>query len=356
MPTKPERHVSHERLTAAITDLLTSTGTPGAAVSVLLDGTPLLESGIGFRDTARTSPLAPDAPFYLYSITKTLIAAALLQHVARGALALDAPIQTYLPDLPLTAPATVRQILNHSAALADYGGLSAYHDAVRAHPEQPWTTAQFLDVAATVEPSPPAWRYSNVGYLILKLLLEQLAGASFRQALHDQLFAPLQLAGTFVAESLGDASGLTPGYTLFFDEDGDLQDATSRYHPGWVAHGVVVSTAPSLARLFHTLFAGNLLPDSLRAEMAEPVVLPFAHPIFNQPAYGLGVMIDSASPYGLLIGHAGGGPGYATGALCFPDVAGHSVVAVALANRDAPDLGLAMAHRLAVAVAEAVQS
>ncbi|MDT8306184.1 MAG: serine hydrolase domain-containing protein [Anaerolineae bacterium] len=345
-----------ERLTTAVSRLLDSAGAPGAAVSLLLDGRPVLEAGIGYRDAARTIPLRPDAPFYLYSITKTLIAAALLQHVARGTLDLDAPIQTYLPDLPLPAPVTVRQLLNHSAALPDYGGLAAYQDAVREHPGSPWTGERFLQVAATTEERPPPWRYSNVGYLILKLLLEKLSESSLQVALHEQLFAPLQLYDTYVAEDLDTAATLTPGYSLFFDPDGDLQEVTRRYHPGWVAHGVVISTAPSLARLFHALFASDLLPAPLRDAMAEPIMLPFAHPLFKQPAYGLGVMIDAASPHGLLIGHAGGGPGYATAALCFPDVAGHDIVAVALANRDAPDLGLAIAHHLALATAEALRS
>lgn len=356
MPDRPAQPIFHERLTASVTKLLDDAGAPGATVSLLLDGKPVLEAGIGFRDLARTIPLSPDARFYLYSVTKTLIAAALLQHVDRGALALDTPIQSYLPDLSLPAPVTVRQLLNHSAALPDYGGLAAYQDAIRANPANPWSPERYLQVAADVEPSPPAWRYSNPGYLILKLLLEELSGTSLRHALHKQLFAPLQLAGTFVAESLDDAAGLTPGYSLFFDGDGALQDVTRHYHPGWVAHGIVVSTAPSLARLFHALFAGDLLPAALREAMAEPVVLPFAHPLFTQPAYGLGLMIDAASPHGLIIGHAGGGPGYATAALCFPDVAGHSIVAAALANRDVPDLGLAIAHHLALATAEGLRS
>jgi D-alanyl-D-alanine carboxypeptidase len=339
-------------LTAAAEELLKESDATGAAIAVWLDGAPVLETGVGYADAARTRRLRADARFYLYSLTKTLIAAALLQQAARGTLALHRPIRDYLPELALPRPVTVRQILDHSAALPDYGGLAAYHEAVRCRPEVPWPETRFLELAATAEPAPPEWRYSNPGYLILKLLLQKLSGASLKEALAAQLFTPLQLQDTFVAESLADAATLTPGYSAFFDPEGELEDVTGRYHPGWVAHGVVVSTARDVARLFQELFAGDLLPPELRAAMAEPVLLPFAHPLFRQPAYGLGVMIDAASPYGLLLGHAGGGPGYATGALCFPQAAGHSITSVALANRDAPDLGLAIAYRLGVQVAE----
>ena len=78
--------------------------------------------------------------------------------------------------------------------------------------------------------------------------------------------------------------------------------------------------------------------------------VPVQHYFFRAPAYGLGLMLDAASPYGLTAGHGGGGPGYAAGALYGADVAGRRVVSVALANRDHDELGL----RLAAAMLEAV--
>jgi D-alanyl-D-alanine carboxypeptidase len=342
------------RLLAVAGEMLKESAAPGAAIAVWLDGVPILETGVGYADAGHSRPLPVSARFYLYSLTKTFIAAALLQQAARGALALDRPIQDYLPGLALPRPVTVRQLLNHSAALADYGGLAAYQEAVRSHPEVPWPEARFLALAASTEPAPPRWRYSNPGFLILKLLLQRISGASLQDALAAQLFMPIQLRDTFVAESLADAATLTPGYSRFFHPQEEPEDVTGRYHPGWVSHGVVISTARDTAHLFQALFAGDLLPPELRAAMAEPLVLPFTHPLFRQPAYGLGAMIDAASPYGLVIGHAGGGPGYATGALCFPQVAGHTITSVALANGDVPDLGLAIAHRLAADIAEAL--
>jgi hypothetical protein len=50
-------------------------------------------------------------------------------------------------------------------------------------------------------------------------------------------------------------------------------------------------------------------------------------------------MIDLASPYGRLAGHSGGGPGYSTAAFHAPNLAGRRLTAVALTNRDRPDVG-----------------
>ena len=83
-------------------------------------------------------------------------------------------------------------------------------------------------------------------------------------------------------------------------------------------------------------------------------MVPGDHPLVTRPAYGLGLMIDLGSPYGQVAGHAGGGPGYSTAAFHFPDVAGRRLTSVALANRDHPDLGLAIAFALATAYADRI--
>ena len=348
------------RLVRAVQQELDGAATPGASLVLLLDGQPVLEEGIGFCDLERKVTIDPGAQFYIYSLTKTLLAAAVLQLVEQGSLALEAAVQEYLPHLPLEAPVTIRQLLNHSGGIPDYGGLPAYDEALKDHPAHPWSSSDFL--AATLSngllfPPEMGWSYSNIGYLILRQLIEKLTESSLQAALFQQIFEPLGLKHTFVAATLEDAQRLTPGYSLFFNshsslqdhllQDHSLQDIAPLYHPGWVSHGVVISTAPELAGIFEALFTGRLLPSWRLAEMLEPFPVPTRHPLFQQPAYGLGLMLDLQSRYGLVAGHAGGGPGYAVAALCFPNVGGRRITSVALANRDQDDLGLRLAFTMA---------
>ena len=331
-----------------IAQALTGAHTPGAAVALIVDGRPWLEQGAGYRDLAQTEPLPVDARFYLYSITKTLIAIAVLQLVEQGPLTLDDPLREHLPAVPLEERVSVRQLLQHTGGLPDYGGLQNYTEAVRQHPGTPWTEKEFL--AHTLSgglhfPPGTGWSYSNIGYLLLKQLIRRLTGRSLQWALHEHLFAPLGLSHTFVAGSPADSDELTPGYSAFFNDEERLEEISGRYHPGWVSHGVVISTAPETARLFHALFAGHLLPPHLLAQMVVPVPVPVTHPLFVRPSYGLGLMLDPDSPYGLIAGHGGGGPGYDTAALHFADVGGREVVAVVLANAGRP-LAMDLAFRL----------
>lgn len=349
-------NLTHQLIEQVHTALIAAE-TPGASIALLLDDQPIVVSGVGFRDLDRTAALDASAPLYIYSVTKTLIATVILQLVEQTALDLDTPITSYLAELPLPPSITVRRLLNHTGGVPDYGGLAAYSAALTADPTQPWTAAEFLArtlPSGPVFPPGEGWRYSNIGFLLLRLLIERHTQRSLHAVLHERIFVPLGLQHTFVAESLADASALTPGYSTELSSDGALIDIRPLYHPGWVSHGVVVSTALELARILDAVFAGRLLRASSRAAMFEAVPVPIEHPFFQQPAYGLGVMIDRQSRHGVIVGHGGGGPGYVAGALHLPNAHGRRITSVVLANRDHHDLALRTAFTLATTLADAL--
>jgi D-alanyl-D-alanine carboxypeptidase len=77
-----------------------------------------------------------------------------------------------------------------------------------------------------------------------------------------------------------------------------------------------------VAAFMHPLFTGALLPAPLRAAMREPrsVEADLAGRPWQTAGYGLGLMIDVASPHGLCIGHTGQGPESVSAAYHFPDL------------------------------------
>ena len=78
-------------------------------------------------------------------------------------------------------------------------------------------------------------------------------------------------------------------------------------------------------RRFWTALAAGELCDL--AVLTTSVEIGFEAPGFTRPSYGLGVMTDPGHPRGLLIGHGGGGPGYAAAAFA---IAGTRDVAILL--------------------------
>lgn len=343
-----------EQLRLVVRQSLVKAQTPGAAVAIRVNGQVFLETGIGYQDRNHEVPLSTDANFYIYSITKSLIATASLHLVGEGLLELDAPVQTYLTDFSLFSSVTLRQLLSHTSGLADYGGVPAYCEAVKANPSSPWSTEAFLDFADSqgLQFAPgKGWAYSNIGYLLIKCILEKTTGLSIQKLLNKVIFSPLSLKKTFVPTTLDDVGELTPGYTAFFSGD-ELQDMTCVYHPSWVAHSVVISTAPELAKIIDALFRGKLLDLSLVEQMSHPIHHLGKYPLFKNLGYGLGLFVDRESPHATVKGHTGEGPGYSVAAFHFPRLAGSSTTIAALVNRDQHDYGLALVYKIADIIAE----
>jgi D-alanyl-D-alanine carboxypeptidase len=344
-----------EQIRASVSQILADSGLPGAAIAAYTDGQLVLETSIGDRDLQRTVPLPVDARFFIYSVTKTLIAAAVLHQVHTGRLDLDTPIQHYWPEFPVATPITLRQILSHTSGLPDYGGLPAYHEAVKVSPGFPWLFQDYLNVVRKrgllFEPG-TGWSYSNLGYLALKTLLEQTTERSLQAVLAELFFRPLELAHTFVATSLEDVADLTPGYTQSFGGN-EWVNMAQRYHPGWVSHGVVVSTAAELATMIDALFAGQILDASLVDQMAQPVHSLGPHPPLQNVGCGLGLFMDTDSPYGQVVGHSGGGPGYSIAAFHFSALAGCPTTIAAATNQEGNNVGVDVVYAVAQALAEA---
>ncbi|MBD1915635.1 MULTISPECIES: serine hydrolase domain-containing protein [Cyanophyceae] len=341
-------------LKEAVDRTLTQAQIPGAAIAVCIEGKPLLTLGMGHQDLHQTISLPSDASFYIYSVTKSLIAATVMKQAKAGRLSLDAPIQDYWSNFPVQTPITLRQILSHSSGLPDYGGLPAYHEAVKVTPGAPWPPEAFFEVASRqglLFAPGQGWSYSNIGYLVLKLLLEKVTGQSMQAYLDELFFTPLGLTQTFVAASLDDVTGLTPGYTSVFGDE--LEDMSQRYHPGWVSHGVVVSTAAELATMMHALITGELLALTLVEQMAQPVHRLGPHPPLQNVGCGLGLFVDTASPYARVAGHNGGGPGYSIAAFHFSALAGRPTTIAAATNREGDNVGVDVAYALARVLAEA---
>lgn len=241
-----------------------------------------------------TAPVEDPEPASVpwWSFTKTVLAAAALALVANGRLTLDAPVDG--------KPFTLRHLLQHRAGILDYGRLAAYHKAV-ANRETPWPRdAMLRRVGAGELAFAPGrgWAYSNVGYLLVRELVEDAAGMELGSALGRLVFGPLGVTGVAVAREPADMAATAWGNA-------------AGYHPGWVYHGLLVGPPASAALLLHRLLAGALLPEALLAEMLSPY--PVGGLVPGRPwrtaGYGLGLMIGRGETAATFVGHTGGGPG-----------------------------------------------
>ena len=117
-----------DQLTDALADALASgiaaTGVPGAVLALRLpDGRREIVAH-GVADLATGEPMRPDLACRIGSITKTFTATTVLALAGDGALAIDDPVERWLPGalapLPLGGAVTLRMLLNHTSGIYSY--------------------------------------------------------------------------------------------------------------------------------------------------------------------------------------------------------------------------------------------
>ena len=172
---------------------------PGCAVGVARAGRPLLQKAYGMADLEHDVPNKPDTIFEAGSVSKQFTAAAVLLLAAEGKLSLDDQARKYVPELPdYGAPLTIRQMLQHTSGLRDWGevaSIGGWPRTSRVH-----THAHVLDIVARQKalnfPSGTQYSYSNTGYNLSAVIVSRASGKSFAEFSKERIFGPAGMTHT----------------------------------------------------------------------------------------------------------------------------------------------------------------
>jgi CubicO group peptidase (beta-lactamase class C family) len=210
-------------------------GVPGAMV--VANG-PALSWGraAGVADAESGAPMTSRHRFLIGSVSKTFVAAVVLQLVEEGALALDEEVG------PIAEGVTLRQLLNHTSGLpdyyADFDSLIAPYRADRGYKPDltPRGALELVHARPRLFPPGAGWEYSGGNYLALGLIVEEATGATLREELRRRIAQPLGLEGTDLRDRAGLARAyLQPGNPVFPDAGEGLDDVTDIELFGWGA-------------------------------------------------------------------------------------------------------------------------
>jgi CubicO group peptidase (beta-lactamase class C family) len=247
----------------------------GMSGSVLLEenGITVLERGYGLANRERGIPATPATRYDIGSIAKTFTAAAILKLVERGTLRLSDSLAGLFPDAPADkAGITLHRLLTHTSGFpldpADAG--IAATDTREAYVQK----ALWLPIPASrIGP----YSYSNLGYGLLAIIVENTSGESFRTFVDRNFIAPLGLQSTaWWQDSVALATpGTATGY-VFSDRENTLLPEppfgrggpTSPMWSKWpLGAGGMVSTIGDLRLWWHAIRSGRALRHSLADTM-----------------------------------------------------------------------------------------
>lgn len=234
-------------------------------------GKVLYERGVGYADIQTHTPNTPETKFGIASLSKQFTAALVLMQVAIGNLRLDATVSEVLPwyRKDTGSRITVEQLLRHTSGLPpDYGAPEFGDGEAAARHAEPKTFAQSVCQPALVSEPGARWNYSNCGYILLGLILEQITAKSFDEVLESQLLRPLGMNATGMDNNnlvrLGGAVGYRrragPRYAL-----GPYIDRSHIF-----AAGSMYSSVEDLYRWNQALTHDQLFSQELRKKIFTP--------------------------------------------------------------------------------------
>ena len=208
-----------ESIDTYVTEQMNNLGIPGVAIGIVRGDQIVYTQGYGVADDTG-SPVTPDTPFLIASLSKSFTALGIMQLVEVGKIDLDAPVQNYLPwfrvaDADASSKITIRHLLNHSSGLSERQG---YRRNLNSNPAGDALEASIRDLKKEALNSPPgtAFEYSNTNYDILGLVIQAVSGQSYESYIQEKIFAPLGMTHSYT--SLADArqGNASSGYYSFF--------------------------------------------------------------------------------------------------------------------------------------------
>ncbi len=323
-----------------ILDNQVARGVPGVTMYIRTPDGWTWSGASGLSDVKQRIPMKAGDRFRIMSITKSFVAAVVLQLAREGKLGqqgLDTTINKLLPGkianrIPNRDRITVRHLLNHTSGLFNYIDNARYERETSSD----GTLDNVIDWAFGKGSKQPAFApgtrydYSDTNAILSELIVQQVTGHPLAVEIRDRILTPLKLNNTYmerIEKGAVAGRGFVHGYTK--DDKCPLsivpKDVTNSGDVVGTGDGGLISNAEDLGRFATGLFTpGTLLNEKFFNQMVN-----FKNRV------GLGVFQEPV-PSVRVWGHSGSWHGYNSQMYFLPD---RNLAAAALANGSNADPG-----------------
>lgn len=296
------------------------TRVPGAQIAIWFDGKRQLATSFGLANVQTGEKMTNSHLFRIASHSKTFTATSLLQLVEAGKVRLDDEAQQHVPRLAGSAigTVTIRELASHAGGVSRDSADGDFWSLLRPFPD----AAAFEEILAEdldVTVSSYAFKYTNIGYSILGMVIETASGQTYDEYTRDHIVAPLRLRNT--ASDVIDK----PGTRYAAAHSGIFTDFDRQIFPNVPTAAMAAatgfsSTASDLVRYAaaHFTGSGELLDDRSKRWMRQALWQVDGRD-GSSTTYGLGLAgrkVRGRHWYG----HGGGWPGHITRTLWEPDL------------------------------------
>ena len=173
-------------------------GLKGIALIGVKDGKVIYSKGFGAAN--ETHKMEPSTPVYIASNTKSYIGLAMAQLIAQNKIGLQDPMTKYLtksyfPEKLQLNSITIRDVISHSHGLTN-DPITFRTSSSGEYPENLKELLQFTGYYGEGDTLVKKHRYSNFGYLLSGMIIEEVTGYHWKEYLKKFILAPMRLNDT----------------------------------------------------------------------------------------------------------------------------------------------------------------
>ncbi len=276
------------------------TGAKGLSASIGIPNNGMWCSARGTTGNSSKEKITSDLKFHAGSIGKICTAIVIFNLVEENRLRLENSLEIWFPEISWASHVTIKHLLTHTSGIANFDNTKEYESRKYLY-RNPEELVSCLSKKELLFESGKHYAYSNTGYIMLGIIIEQVTGKSYRDAVEHYIISkiPLQETDVITAETINDliVKGHHRGNVLSESENDVVPFAA----------GSIAATPTDLIIFLQALMSGRLLSQSsLQIMFSDMNLMTVAQSTY----YGKGIVAALKTPVGDIIGHTGGIKGF----------------------------------------------
>lgn len=308
----------------------------GLSVAVAHKSEIVFNRSYGFADLESDEKLTPDHAMNIGSQAKMFTATAVLLLAESGKVDIKQKAAEYLPWLKRHSDKrfshiTIEQLLTHRAGLARDGDDARFWHMEAPFPDEDQLKKIILKSKTYVE-GYVKYKYSNLGYALLGLIIEKTSGVSFADFVQKAILQPLELKKTFAEFSQSNLKDIATSYSAAINGK-RYPINRSVYTNCFTPVAGIYSTPQDMCRFLSANFYGDFLPKEIKAGLHNQKFNHWLPQIYRGSTYGAGFFLADFNDR-KIVGHSGGFTGYRTATFYDPQT--QVTVSVSNTTREVP--------------------
>jgi D-alanyl-D-alanine carboxypeptidase len=287
-------------LERTLDNIIIKTQTKGISAAVGIPDKGIWYNTRGMTGNKSIENITPDVKFYAGSIGKIFTAVVVLNLIEEGRLSLENPVAKWFPEIRQASDMTIHHLLTHTSGIASFENIKEY-EANKYRYNNPKEIIQFINNKELLFTPGEHYAYSNIGYVMLGIVIEQVTGKSYKDAVEHYIIHKINLLETEVV-----TQQLLEHLIVRGHHNGEVLHKSDDYVIPFAA-GAIIATPKDLILFFQALMNGRLLSqDSLQKMFSDMNLMTVTQSTY----YGKGIVAVIGTPVGDIIGHTGGMRGF----------------------------------------------